>query len=129
MVVQTHEEVLAHIRARYRKRKEEGVCKDCGCAAEPKGDGTYKSAAGVAERSITSLTTVSGIGIIKRRWRWMRSDKSENKGVLKSCKLVEVIQVITIDGEGTEKDPVHESATYFTLDGDLIAKIANGCQQ
>lgn len=42
MVVQTHEEVLAHIRARYRKRKAEGVCKDCGCAAEPKGDGTYK---------------------------------------------------------------------------------------
>lgn len=59
----------------------------------------------------------------------MRSDKSENKGVLRSCKLVEVIQVITIDGEGTEKDPVHESTSYFTLDGELIAKIANGCQQ
>ena len=53
----------------------------------------------------------------------------ENKGVLRSCKLVKVIQVIAIEGKGTEKDPIRESVSYFTLDGELIAKIANGCQQ
>lgn len=53
----------------------------------------------------------------------------ENKGVLRSCKLVKVIQVIAIEGKGTEKDPIRESVSYFTLDGELIAKLVNGCQQ
>lgn len=64
---QTHEEVLAHIRARYRKRKEEGVCKDCGCAAEPKGDGTYKCRCWRCGKK-HNQSNHSGIGIIKRRF-------------------------------------------------------------
>ncbi len=38
-MAQTHEELLAKIKERARKRKAEGVCKDCGGSAEPKGDG------------------------------------------------------------------------------------------
>lgn len=40
--MQTIEEVRAHKRKRDRKRKAEGICKDCGLGAEPKCDGTYK---------------------------------------------------------------------------------------
>ncbi len=41
-MVQTKEEVLIRKRERAKNRKTEGICKDCGLAAEPNSDGTYK---------------------------------------------------------------------------------------
>lgn len=46
--------------------------------------------------------------------------------VLRSCQLVEVICVVTKEGDGTKENPVRESASYFTTDGMLIGRIVNG---
>lgn len=41
-MVQTKEEVLIRKKERAKKRKVEGLCKECGLAAEPNSDGTYR---------------------------------------------------------------------------------------
>lgn len=47
------------------------------------------------------------------------------KDFLRSCQLVEVIRVVTKEGDGTKENPVRESTTYFTTDGMLIGTLVN----
>ena len=58
-MVQTKEEVLIRKRERAKNRKTEGICKDCGLAAEPNSDGTYKCRCWRCAKSIISLIMAS----------------------------------------------------------------------
>ena len=49
----------------------------------------------------------------------------KEKHILRSCQLVEVIRVVTVDGDGTKENPVRESTSYFTTDGTPIGTLVN----
>ena len=38
----------------------------------------------------------------------------------RGAKVIQVIRVETIEGSGTEDDPINSVVSYFTLDGTLI---------
>ena len=40
----------------------------------------------------------------------------------KSARVIQVIETVTLAGDGTDANPVYEVHQYWTLDGDLLAK-------
>lgn len=46
--------------------------------------------------------------------------------ILKDCKLVKVIQVVTKEGTGAKENPIRKSIAYFTTDGVYIGTLVNG---
>ena len=39
-----------------------------------------------------------------------------------SARVIQVIETVTLAGDGTDANPVYEVHQYWTLDGDLLAK-------
>lgn len=42
---------------------------------------------------------------------------------VKSVSLIEIIEIKTILGEGTEDDPIHEQILYWTKEGKLVGSL------
>lgn len=40
----------------------------------------------------------------------------------KAARVIQVIETVTLAGDGTDANPVYEVHQYWTLDGDLLAK-------
>lgn len=48
--------------------------------------------------------------------------KSKIPQETKSARVIQVIETVSLAGDGTDADPVYEVHQYWTLDGDLLAK-------
>ena len=40
----------------------------------------------------------------------------------KAARVIQVIETVTLAGDGTDANPVYEVHQYWTLDGELLAK-------
>lgn len=48
--------------------------------------------------------------------------KQPNFQETKSARVIQVIETVSLAGDGTDTNPVYEVHQYWTLDGDLLAK-------
>ena len=48
--------------------------------------------------------------------------KQPNFQETKSAGVIQVIETVSLAGDGTDTNPVYEVHQYWTLDGDLLAK-------
>ena len=48
--------------------------------------------------------------------------KKSNLQKTKSARVIQVIETVTLAGDGTDANPVYEVHQYWTLDGKLLAK-------
>ena len=48
--------------------------------------------------------------------------KQPNFQETKSARVIQVIETVSLAGDGTGTNPVYEVHQYWTLDGDLLAK-------
>ena len=48
--------------------------------------------------------------------------KQPNFQETKSARVIQVIETVSLAGDGTDTNPVYEVHQYRTLDGDLLAK-------
>ena len=48
--------------------------------------------------------------------------KQPNFQETKSARVIQVIETVSLAGDGTDTNPVSEVHQYWTLDGDLLAK-------
>ena len=48
--------------------------------------------------------------------------KKPNLQETKSARVMQVIETVSLAGDGTDANPVYEVHQYWTLDGDLLAK-------
>ena len=48
--------------------------------------------------------------------------KQPNFQETKSAIVIQVIETVSLAGDGTDTNPVYEVHQYWTLDGDLLAK-------
>lgn len=49
----------------------------------------------------------------------------ENQKKVRSAKLIYVIEVKMLEGDGTEKDPFKVEATYWTIEGEKLCAFLN----
>ncbi len=54
--------------------------------------------------------------------------KTPNLHEAKSARVMQVIETVTLAGEGTDASPVYEVRQYWTLDGKLLARDATFSQ-
>lgn len=48
--------------------------------------------------------------------------KQPNFQETKSARVIQVIETVSLAGDGTDESPLYEVHQYWTLDGDLLAK-------
>ena len=48
--------------------------------------------------------------------------KQPNFQETKSARVIQVIETVSLAGDGTDTNPVYEVHQYWTLDGDLLAE-------
>ena len=53
---------------------------------------------------------------------FQRKMKQPNFQETKSARVIQVIETVSLAGDGTDTNPVYEVHQYWTLDGDLLAK-------
>ena len=59
----------------------------------------------------------------------MKKMKMPNLQETKSARVIQVIETVTLAGDGTDANPVYEVHQYWTLDGKSLAKSAPSINQ